>query len=744
MDLSALIQSAGQQYNVDPSLIHAVIQTESSGNPNAVGPQTQYGQAQGLGQFIPATAKSLGISNPFDPAQAVPGIAKLLSENLDRYGDVQKAISAYHGGTDPANWGPKTQAYVQKVAANYGGAQMPTQQQPQDLPGLPPVNGPQQGMVDPFAKFRGDASQQAQVGVPANSQGMVDPFAKFRGDNGTAPAASPAVPPVMRAPQVQQGPQPGMLASLGAGLGHGFGETVLGAQQLLGRGLQKLGGMGQSPNLTSVVTGQQPQNLIQRAGSWLSNDADQGIAKLNQQFAPYQAANPITAGAGNIGGMVGATAPLAAFAPEMAGTGLMGRAATGAALGAANGLVSPVENVQQTPGGDDFWSQKAKQMAIGAGVGAAAVPITAGIGAAVKGISDPIRQQLADAGVTMTPGQLLGGGWQALENKMTSLPIIGDVIKGGQQRAVQDFNRATYNEVLAPLGQTYSGAVGQEGIDAVRKTVSNAYKNALGNMTFRATDPQFQTDITNLAGMAQGLPAAQQKTFMNTLQTQVFGKLGPQGMMDGPTLQGAQSELGRIARGYSGDASFDNRQLGAAIGEIKNAIDASLPRYNAADAVAQKNAADAAYANFVRLRGAAGSQGAMNNGGIFSPAQLQSAVRGADKSVGKGASATGNALMQDWSQNAMGVLGKGYPDSGTAGRLGTAGAIGALISHPGMLLSPWTYAGAAPALAYTPLGQRAAQGLLMSRPAAAQAVGNAITNGLAPLTPGLLGAVTNR
>lgn len=133
----------------------------------------------------------------------------------------------------------------------------------------------------------------------------------------------------------------------------------------------------------------------------------------------------------------------------------------------------------------------------------------------------------------------------------------------------------------------------------------------------------------------------------------------------------------------------------------------------------------------------------MNNGGIFTPAQLQSAVRAADKSAGKGASATGNALMQDFSQDAMSVLGKGYPDSGTAGRLGTAGAVGALFAHPAMLLSPWTYAAAAPALAYTPMGQRLAQGLLMSRPAAAQAVGNAVTNRLAPFAPGLLGAISH-
>jgi hypothetical protein len=541
----------------------------------------------------------------------------------------------------------------------------------------------------------------------------------------SAPVPAPAAGGTgAAAPQAAAG-QPGTLASLGAGLGHGVQQTALGAQQLIGRGLTSLGS--------------------DTVGPWLARDAEQGLARGNADYAPYSAAHPIVAGAGNIGGMAAATAPLALVAPEIGGMGLLGKAATGAALGAASGAVSPVENVQQTPdGGNDFWSQKLGQVGTNAAIGGVATPVTAALGSAISGVVDPVRQRLAQAGVTMTPGQIAGGGWQALENKASSLPLIGDMIKGAQQRGVQTFNKATYDQVLAPLGQKYSGPIGQEGVGAVRQTIGDAYDNALSNMTFRATDPAFQSDITNLAGMAQNLPPAQQKTFTNILQTQVFGKLGPQGLMDGPTLKGAQSELSRIARGYSGDPSFDNRQLGAAVGEIKSAIDNSLPRYNAPAAVGDLSKANAAYANFVRLRGAAGSQGAMNNGGIFTPAQLQSAVRSADKSAGKGASATGNALMQDFSQDAMGVLGKGYPDSGTAGRLGTAGALGALFSHPGMLLNPMAYAAAAPALAYTPLGQRAAQGLLMSRPAGAQAVGNAVTNWFAPLTPGLLGAFSQQ
>lgn len=116
----SLIQAAGQKYNVDPQLIASIVQTESSGNPNAY--NSEYG-ATGLGQQIPATAKALGI-DPKDPAQSIEGVAKLLDENLSRYGNPEQAVLAYHGGTDQAAWGPKTQDYLRKVSNNYGAPQV--------------------------------------------------------------------------------------------------------------------------------------------------------------------------------------------------------------------------------------------------------------------------------------------------------------------------------------------------------------------------------------------------------------------------------------------------------------------------------------------------------------------------------------------------------------------------------------------------------------------------------------------
>ena len=112
------IQAAATKYGLDPALLKALIRQESNFNPTAGSPAG----AQGLTQLMPGTARSLGVTDPHDPKQAIDGGAKYLKQQLDTFGgDVEKALAAYnagpgavkkHGGIPPY---AETQNYVKKV-----------------------------------------------------------------------------------------------------------------------------------------------------------------------------------------------------------------------------------------------------------------------------------------------------------------------------------------------------------------------------------------------------------------------------------------------------------------------------------------------------------------------------------------------------------------------------------------------------------------------------------------------------
>ena len=137
-DLNSLIQQTATKYGLDPNLLSSVVQQESGGNPGAV---SKVG-AQGLMQLMPATAASLGVTDPFDPQQNLDAGARYLSQLLSQYnGDTSLALAAYNAG--PGNVAkyngippfPETQDYVTNILAKLGLS-------PGDFPGVPPHHPP--------------------------------------------------------------------------------------------------------------------------------------------------------------------------------------------------------------------------------------------------------------------------------------------------------------------------------------------------------------------------------------------------------------------------------------------------------------------------------------------------------------------------------------------------------------------------------------------------------------------------
>ena len=119
---SDLFTTSGTAHGVSPALLAAVARTESSFVPSAV----SSAGAQGLMQFMPATARGLGI-DPLDPRQAVDGAARYLRQLQDQFGSTDLALAAYNAGpgTVRAAGGipdiPETKAYVSKVLSTAAG-----------------------------------------------------------------------------------------------------------------------------------------------------------------------------------------------------------------------------------------------------------------------------------------------------------------------------------------------------------------------------------------------------------------------------------------------------------------------------------------------------------------------------------------------------------------------------------------------------------------------------------------------
>jgi len=90
------IFQAASRYQIEPSLIMAVIMAESGYNPKAVSAKG----AKGLMQLMPKTAKSLGVEDIFNPEENVNGGAKYLKQLIKRYnGDIELALAAYNAGS---------------------------------------------------------------------------------------------------------------------------------------------------------------------------------------------------------------------------------------------------------------------------------------------------------------------------------------------------------------------------------------------------------------------------------------------------------------------------------------------------------------------------------------------------------------------------------------------------------------------------------------------------------------------
>lgn len=489
------------------------------------------------------------------------------------------------------------------------------------------------------------------------------------------------------------------------------GRFIQGGRDILDAGAQMLANAVPESVADALNTGVRAVNdlpvigPVTKALGMTPASAEELNQQISQNEQQYQAARQAVGDTGfdtaRLAGNVLATAPLAAVSAPAAAASIPARIAAAGGAGALFGGLQPV-----TEG--DYASNKLQQMALGAAVSGGLSGVGNSLARLVspKASTNPQVQRLLDEGVTPTPGQIMGGTARTAEDRAMSVPIVGDAIRSARKRGIEELNRAALNRAMAPLGGKVNN-VGREGMREVGDAISSAYDDLLPKLSFRA-DGQFARDLGRLQQMAQAMPPAQAQQFENIVRSQVASRMTPQGGATGQAYKEIEGEIGRLARSYLSSANAGERQLGTALAELQNSLRSALSRANPGSAkeLAKINEA---YANFVRLQRAAGMVGA--DDGIFTPAQLSSAVRASDKSMRKGKYARGEALMQDLSDAGRSVMSGTIPNSGTADRLMlSAGALGTGLYNPlipaGLMAASIPYFGGVNRLAAAALARR--------------------------------------
>lgn len=119
-----LIAKTAAKHQMDPKLLHAVIQAESAYNPKAI----SSAGAVGLMQLMPDTARRYGVNDRYDPEQNLDGGTRYLKDLLAMFNsDLKLAVAGYNAGEGAVmkyNYSVppyrETQAYVQHVLRLYG------------------------------------------------------------------------------------------------------------------------------------------------------------------------------------------------------------------------------------------------------------------------------------------------------------------------------------------------------------------------------------------------------------------------------------------------------------------------------------------------------------------------------------------------------------------------------------------------------------------------------------------------
>jgi hypothetical protein len=447
---------------------------------------------------------------------------------------------------------------------------------------------------------------------------------------------------------------------------------------------------------------------------------------VDRALAVANAQHPIASLGGTMAG--GATAMLGAeglLARAGLTPGLLSSGVADAAYGGAVGASSPNGNMLGNIG---------TGAALGALGGFAGNKIASGLGAAVKGVTNPtvgyvakdvpltIGQAVSQSGL---PGKIVKG----LEDRVAGIPVVGDAINARRLEGLQKMNAKAFDRALEPIGGRSDGAFGEQAVAAAQDQVSSAFNRALAGRS-AALDHGFIVDATKAKMGVEKLPDRVREEVNNSIDEAVNNYFDDGGNISGENMQALLRELGQIKRAYSGDP------LGHRIGKVVDSFTDSVEglfRRQAPDVMPQYNAAKQAFRRVSILEDAVNKAKNETDGEsqVFTTGQLGLVDRANSiKYDGKGAAAAGESPFHEFHQKMHAVLPNKVPDSGTVGRalvmpgmlIASGGAGGALEGRTGEGLTLGTLL----ALAYSKYGRGILTASVLKRPNAARTAGQAL------------------
>lgn len=321
---------------------------------------------------------------------------------------------------------------------------------------------------------------------------------------------------------------------------------------------------------------------------------------------------------------------------------------------------------------------------VGAGVGAAGGALggiagraaARGIGSALTGVRNADVQGLRAAGVPLTVGQAagesgpLGRAVKGVEDRLSGIPVVGDMVNARRTEGFQGFNRAAFDEALAPIGANTGGTIAEPGIDAAQAAVGQGYRDALSGVNL-TPDPQFTTDFGAARQAGASIPRTGPE-FDYVVQQRVDPLLAAGGI-SGSQFQDVLQGLSRADLGNDAMGAAANDALGNVADTFRD-----LAARQAPDAGPALGRANDAFRKTQILRDAVNrARNGTRSGetGTFTPSQLADASAKNSTKFGNSQGTTRQPFF-DLSRAGQRVLPNSVPDSGTAGRAVVAGGLG--------------------------------------------------------------------